>query len=375
MRWTVPDTAQSITFALRGDIDGLKDLFGRGLASPSDWALYSGMHQYKTVQFLISQGVHVDDESYEHVFDFGFRKKCSNTELAALECVRCSRGNDWIEEQHFPLLHQIIFGISPRSLAAVLKEHPDAVHAKDAKGRTALDWATARAQLSHMRLLIEHNSNVNAMDATGRSTILHAVDSHNVEAVHMLLEAGANPDPKVPEGLFRSSPLKAASFGGLEEMVKLLLRSGAGIDVYNPEGQTALHAAVITQNVEFHNSHAVLKLFVDRRYEHVTAAHVTGPQVLGVIAEHADVKTMSIIASSLLLKLSLNGGVDGFVAGCEILLERRDYDEKLSHAFEELLSSIAIAKEEAAASWTADGDVRPGLLHHLSADSSFCEEL
>ncbi len=336
------------------------------------------------------------------MFDFGFRKKCSDTELEALGCIRHSRDNDWIEGQHFPLLHQIIFGLSPRSLATVLKEHPNAVHATDAQGRTALDWATARAQLSHMRLLIEHNSNVNSMDVTGRSTILHAVDSHNDEAVRILLKAGADPNPKVPEGLFRSSPLKAASFGGLAEMVKLLLRFGAGIDVYNPEGQTALHAAVITQNVEcagvllesgasledvarngrtplilaiIHNSHAVLKLFVDRRYEHVSTAHIEGPLVLVVVAKHADAETMSIIASSLPLKLSLNRGGDGFAAGREILLQRRDYDEKLRHAFEELLSSIAMAKEEAAASRTADGEVRSGLLHHLSAESSFCEEL
>lgn len=32
----VPDTAKSIAFALKGDIDGLKYLFSRGLASPSD---------------------------------------------------------------------------------------------------------------------------------------------------------------------------------------------------------------------------------------------------------------------------------------------------------------------------------------------------
>jgi hypothetical protein len=36
MQWRVPDTAQSITFALKGDITGLKDLFSRRLASPSD---------------------------------------------------------------------------------------------------------------------------------------------------------------------------------------------------------------------------------------------------------------------------------------------------------------------------------------------------
>ena len=336
------------------------------------------------------------------MFDFGFRKKCSDTELEALGCIRYSRYNNWIEEQHFSLLHQIIFGLSSHSLAAVLKENPNAVHATDAQGRTALDWATARAQLSHMRLLIEHNSNVNAMDVRGRTTILHAVDSHDHEAVRILLEAGADPNPKVPEGLFRSSPLKAASFGGLAGIVKLLLQYGAEIDAYNPEGQTALHAAIITQNVEcaaillesgaslenvarngrtpltiaiIHNSHAVLKLFVDRRYEHVTTAHIKGPQVLAVIAEHADAETMSIIASSLLLKLSLDPGGDGFAAGREILRQRRDYDEKLGHAFKELLSSITMAKEEATASRTADGGIKSGLLHHLSAESSFCDEL
>ncbi|KAI0189230.1 ankyrin [Astrocystis sublimbata] len=385
-QWRVPDTAQSITFALKGNIDGLKDLFSRGLASPWDmsdsrgfslirWALYGGMHQYKTVHFLISQGAHVDDE--KHVFDFGFRKKCSDTELMALSCIRYSRDRNWIEDQHFPLLHQIIIGLSSQSLVAVLKDNPNAAHATDAQGRTALDWAAARAQLSHMRLLIEHKSNVNAMDARGRTTILHAVDSHVDEAVRILLEAGANPNPKIPAGLFRSSPLKAASFGGLVKMVKLLLDFGAEIDAYSPEGQTALHAAIITQNVKcagllleygaslgdvahngrtplttamIHNSHAVLKLLVNQRYEHVTALHVNGPQVLAVLAEYADEETMSIIASSLPLKLSLGLGEDGFTADREILWQRREYGAKLECAFENLLSSIIMAKQ-------ADGGV------------------
>ena len=189
------------------------------------------------------------------------------------------------------MLQQILFGLSSRSLAAVIKEDPNAVHTTDSQGRTALDWARARGQLHHMRLLIEHNSKVNAMDVRGRTTILHAVDTHNIEAVRILLESGADPNPKTPEGLFRSSPLKAAAEGGQAGMVKLLLEYGAEIDTYNPEGQTVLHAAVIMQSVEcvgiliasgaslddvarngrtplvlaiIHNSHAVLELFVDR---------------------------------------------------------------------------------------------------------------
>ncbi|KAK3311732.1 uncharacterized protein B0T15DRAFT_508259 [Chaetomium strumarium] len=161
------------------------------------------------------------------------------------------------------------------------------------------------------------------------------------------------------------------------------------IDAYNPEGHTALHSAVITQNVEcarillesgasiediarngrtpltlaiIHNSHAIQKLFVDRRFK--------GPQVLAVIAEHTDTETMSIIGLSLPLKLSLNPAADGFAAGREILRQRTDYNERLGHAFEEMLSSISTAKEDAAAS-----NVRSGLLGHLSTEPSFCEEL
>ncbi|KAK4095689.1 ankyrin [Parathielavia hyrcaniae] len=384
MQRTVPDTSPSIAFALKGNIDGLKNLFSRGLASPRDWALYGGMHQYRTVQFLMTQGAYVDDESYEHLFDFGFRQKCTDTELDELGCITHSRGDDWIVKQQFPPLHLIVFGLSPNSLAAELKDNPNAVRATDAQGRTALDWATARAQLDDMRLLLQHNSGINSMDRSGRSTILHAVDSHSVEAVRMLLEAGANPNPKVPKGLFRSSPLTAASFGGLADMVELLLQCGADVAAYNPEGQTALHAAVIIQNVKcarilldwgaslkdvahngrtpltlaiIHNSHAVLELFLDRRFECVTAAHIEGPQVLAVIAEHADAKTMSIIASSLPLKLSLAPAEDGFAAGREMLQQRTDYDENLGVAFEELLYSIVAAEEEAATSWTAGGAV------------------
>lgn len=284
-----------------------------------------------------------------------------------LECVRYSRHNDWIEDQRFSSLQKIIFGLSHQPLEAALEENPQAVRVTDAHNRTALDWATARAQLNHMKLLLEYNSDINTMDVNGRTTILHAVDSHNEEAVRILLEAGAEPNPTVPEGLFRSSPLKAASFGGLTEIVKLLLAFGAKVDAYNPEGQTALHAAIMMQKVECasvllesgaslgdvagngrtpfvvaieQNSHAVLELLVDRRYEHATAAHTNGPQVLTVVAEHADAETMSIIASSLPLKLALCTGADSEATCLEILRQRLDYEEHLYQAFEKLLVSM-----------------------------------
>jgi ankyrin repeat protein len=189
--------------------------------------------------------------------------------------------------------------------------------AQDAQGRTALDWATSRAQLNDMELLIASGSNLNTMDVTGRTAVLHAVDSHNDQALRMVLEAGANPNPQMPDGVFRSSPVTAASFGGLARMIELLIQFKAKIDVGNPEGRTALQTVAVTGNVEcaaillrygadmnhmssngytplmttiMHNKHAMLAVFLP---------YYTGPQwdsqLLPTIRQCADPRTMSIL--------------------------------------------------------------------------------
>lgn len=165
---------------------------------------------------------------------------------------------DWLEEQRFPLSHQIVLGRSSKVLKDELHNNPRAVHEKDAMGRTALDWATARAELSHMGHLIAGGSSLNNIDNSGRSTVLHAVDSHNYQALLMLLEAGADPNPEVQN---RSSPLIAASFGGLLGMIKLLIKYGANIAACNPEGRTALSA--VTSLRDRTRAHDCAKILLD----------------------------------------------------------------------------------------------------------------
>jgi hypothetical protein len=324
--------------------------------------------------------------SYQHAWDFAFRIKCSSTELNELKCITLnppSTERDWIEEQQFPQIHNIIFGRSSKLLKAELDDNPDAVRVTDAKGRTALDWATARAQLFDMRLLIARGSSSNTMDVSGRTTVLHAVDSHDDDALRIVLEAGADPNPKVPKGLFRSSPLTAASFGGLVEMVKLLIEFGAKVNECNPEGRTALQAVASMQNVEcadilltygadpdhtsknghspfttaiMCNNHAVLKIFLDRCH----ASRLKWPQLLPFIAEFADAETISILAALDLPPKRTPLDRDGFAVGRETLRSRKDYDEKLGDAFEELFS-VATADKEAVTFRTPDGGIELGL--------------
>ncbi len=186
---------------------------------------------------------------------------------------------------------------------AELEENPNAVYVTDTQNRTALDWATARVQLDDMSLLLQYGADPNNMDVTGRTPVLHAVDSHNIACLHLILQAGGHPDPLMPKGIFRSSPLTAAGFAGMPEMLKLLLDFEADPNASNPEGLTALHSVARTQNIDcallllefganlnamsrnggtplttaiVHNNHPVLKLFVDRGYEYLTTLRLQG---------------------------------------------------------------------------------------------------
>jgi ankyrin repeat protein len=300
--------------------------------------------------------------------------KCSRTELNELRCITLNPPDthtykDWVEEQQFPPIHNVIFGRSSNSLTAELDSNPDAVRVTDAMGRTALDWATALAQLSNIRLLIGRGSPLSTMDVNGRTTVLHAVDSHNDDALRILLEAGANPNPEVPDGLFRSSPLTAASFGGLVGMIKLLIKYGAKVDACNPEGRTALHSVASMQNVDcadillnygadlgyisnnghsplmtaiIYNNHTVLKLFMDR----CDSSCLKGLQLLPIIAQSADKETMSILESDLLKQTLLGGG--SFAAGRETLRSRMDYHDELGKAFDNLCHFLLRDKAYAA---------------------------
>jgi len=143
-------------------------------------------------------------------------------------------------------------------------------------------------------------------------------------------------------------------------MIELLLKWGAEVDACNPEGRTALHTVASRQTVEcaevlltygadmhlvsktgyspfttaiVYNNHSVLKCFITR----CDSSHLEGLRLLPLIARYADVKTMSILVASGLLKPTLDE--DGFVAGRETLRLRKDYDEALGSTFEGFVAS------------------------------------
>ncbi|KAK3937500.1 hypothetical protein QBC46DRAFT_344486 [Diplogelasinospora grovesii] len=119
----VSDSTQCVSFALNGNIHGLKALFSQGLASPRDvsstngysllrWALYG--QQYEMCKSLMTVGA---DPTYRPIAQ---SDDCPSDEAGdiiprgglppeVMEILRIiSEGSDFIEHQNFSLLHRIV---------------------------------------------------------------------------------------------------------------------------------------------------------------------------------------------------------------------------------------------------------------------------
>lgn len=147
-------------------------------------------------------------------------------------------------------------------------------------------------RLSNIKLLIERGSPLNTIDINSRTTILYIVDSYNNKTLRIILKVGIDIDPEMSKGRFRSSPLITASFSELITMAKLLIKSDAKIDILNLERYSLLTRTII------YNNHAVLKLLIDR----YNISGLKELQLLLILAQSANTKTIAILASLDLLK-------------------------------------------------------------------------
>ena len=377
----VPDSAPGIEFAMNGNIDGLKDLFRRGLASPRDvsstrgytmlrWAMYA--KKYETCRFLMNAGA---DPDYRPIspYDNSPRNKANDFILQgglskeAEEIYRqIAAGADYIHEQNYTMLHKVVLGLSFKSLEEMLRLYPDNIEAACAMGRTPLSWAACRGDQRSIILLLAHGADPNTVDAQMSGPISNAADRSHTACVRLLLEAGGDPDP-IRKGVQKGSPLNCAARNATDPLlIKTLLDFGANIEAAGVDGITPLIHASRRDNASFaqilleysaeinsmssaqqtpltiaitHNSHSVLRLLLDRWYEYSECPRLRGPHMLPLVAAFADLETMQTLIATDHLKLRYDPTykVENYL---NALRGRYDYNEKLELAFHDLLDVL-----------------------------------
>ncbi|KAK3394956.1 ankyrin repeat-containing domain protein [Podospora didyma] len=405
----VPDSSQCVSFALEGNIDGLKNLFNRGLASPRDvsstrgytllrWALYG--QQYETCKFLMAAGADPtyrpiaksDDSPSDKAVDILLRGHIPQEVVEILRFV--SEGSDFIERQNFARIHRIVLGLCGGDLEEELRLYPRSVDCADATGRTALQWAAARGDERAVITLLSWGADPNNMDGKLNTPLTLAANQNQTACVRLLLEAGAHPDPELPPGIKFGTPLNCAARNARDPMLMkslldfnanieacgvdgvtpllhvargnsaahamLLLEYGANINATSKNGQTPLTTAIQ------YNNHPVLRLLLERWFEYTECPRLTGPNLLEIAAQYADVKTIVLLTDAEHLRVSKDSSyvLDRYN---QILVERVDFSEKLSAAFEDLLSVLRMEAEHHHGSHGIDSRMESGLLNPLDS--------
>jgi len=406
----VSDSAQCVNFALNGNIDGLKDLFKGGLASPRDvsttrgysvlrWAMYG--KQYQTCKFLFNAGADPDyrpiaasDNSPRNkAHQFLLMGGLSEDDVEALRCL--TRGGDFIDEQNYTILHKIILGLSMVNLEEEIRVHLEDVNTTDVMGRTPLAWAACRGDDRAIVTLLSHGADVNTLDVQHSGVVGHAADRNYATCVRLLLEAGANPDIASAHGYKVGNALNVAARNASDPLVlKTLLDFGASVDSCGIDGMTGLIHATRRDNASFatllleygadinatstagqtplttavaYNSHNVLRLLLDRWFEYSECPRLTGPHLLQLVALYADTETISILINTdhLHLKYDSSYALGDFISR---LSERSDATRKLIMAFEELMGVIKLGPPSPGHYGTEDL-MESGLAHSDASDS------
>ena len=128
-------------------------------------------------------------------------------------------------------------------VAALLKEDPKLINARDGDGRTALHWAALYGQKKVAELLLAEKADVNSLDEDGFTPLHWAATFNQSDAVKVLLANKADMNLKVQK--YGWTALRLAVIHGHMATAEALLNGGADPNVKDEENIPLLHQAVI----------------------------------------------------------------------------------------------------------------------------------
>ena len=229
-----------------------------------------------------------------------------------------------------------MLGLSYLDLDVLLAESPkSAVDKRDASGRTALWWATLRADYNAASTLLSRNANLNIQSNSGYSPLDAAIQSQNQDLVRLFLHHHCNLD-RDPDGWlpFHSctyfgsdldvlrtmldrgteinatttstniTPLMMAAQEHRYELCEFFVAEGAELDKVDHNGDSALHIAI-----QF-NSHKATRLLLQSGADYRLKSNA-GETLLHHAAQFGDIECLRILSACDLGAISTEDQVTG----------------------------------------------------------------
>ncbi|OCK90071.1 ankyrin [Cenococcum geophilum 1.58] len=337
----VSDEAPILQYAAGGDLDSIRILMSKGLASPADVGhSYSmtALHiayvnkDIEMCRFLVQQGA-------DPYYGSSFRR-------AVIDIVRdesvngmldpkqrdefCGIFHEMEDYESFQLspLHKSILGLSQVNLEMQLSTSTAWIDVQDTLGRTPLNVATWRGNVSAVSTLLKYNASPMICTPTEMSPVHRAIEGRSYECVHLLLQYGADVNHKNKRGrqplhyccriddnaricslLLQSGghvngqdhgagrPIHESIMHNKLPQLALLISYGAEVDCKTSKGEFPLNLAVGNSNVE------AIRLLLDAGADPSLQTNL-GHTILHTAAVSADMETLRFLASVELRGLS-----------------------------------------------------------------------
>lgn len=198
---------------------------------------------------LISGGADIDRSRPDGRTALQLAAIVGNVEIARLLCALGAEVERTDAEGMTVLHKSIAWRDSVAVVTALLECGAEVDHCHGPLNRTALHLAAALGQVAQAVELCRGGAEVNLGDSDGMTALHHAVQlKDNVAMVTALLDRGANPNCCCVSRC--CTPLHVAAECGHHQLVVLLCAYGAVVDVGDAAVNTALHLAVINNQVE-----------------------------------------------------------------------------------------------------------------------------
>ncbi|KAI9685104.1 MAG: hypothetical protein M1820_010840 [Bogoriella megaspora] len=280
------------------------------------------------------------------------------------------KSDDYFEEKGFNIIHRVATGVSTNiGLEDALIASGEDIDAQDNDGRTALSWAAGRGDFKSAQVLLAYEADPNIPDRYQSPPLFYACRFGSLECVNLLLSYGADPtfvaewgdgalhnagkfDTATGELALRlilaGAPINlrdrcgwtpicyATCFAQDAKVVETLMAHGADMKNVEESGMTPL-----MQATRF-NSYDCLSLMLqkDPEWDRNITDH-RGGSLLHMAADHADAKTINILANERLAGVELHRRDSQDRTAHDVFNERMDLGDELVEAWNGLISTVA----------------------------------
>ena len=332
------------TYAVQGNIRGIKDLFSSGRASPYDmtdnygWTALHYAVEYghlNMCEFLVKAA-----GARSNLMDFGeltaadiayHQVYFEEMDGAHRERLKSLFDEDeWLEHKQFTLFHKLILGLteSPQKLENQLGLSSKEVNVPDCDGRSPLSWAAEQGDQASIISLIEYGADVNMQAKDGNTPLHYACKGPEYNVVALLLKAGAKAsvrnhrgqtplnwatffqnDTRFADELLRQEGIDVnetcmlgdtavdnAAFRGHDNMLAFLIRAGADINHRSTDGRTPL---LDTITFNYHASLRVLLSHAKAYHLDLTMEDTNAETCLHLLARDSDTETAEIFLRAM----------------------------------------------------------------------------